>query len=114
MAKLNNGQLMRLFNLDSTKIVLEPCICVDYEWAAICQTAKGKFIGAVTRKGKMLAVAEMTHQQYSDAWDEATEYNPGNGTRECIIAKHVREAAGYIWVEDCLDDVFGGFGWVKR
>lgn len=92
--KLNNRQLMRTFNLESTKVVLEPYITVDYEWAAICQTAKGKFIGAVTRMGKTLAVAEMSYQQYSDAWDEATKYNPGDGNREGVIAIHVMKAAG--------------------
>lgn len=91
--QLRNGQLQWIFNLKSTEIVLKPyVILVDEEWGAIGKTARGMYVGTVTKKGETLAIAEMTFKQYCDAWEDTDLYI--ESARAFIIARHVKDAAG--------------------
>ena len=91
---LNDEQLKRHFYLDSTEIVLQPYVQLDYHSVMICKTREGRYIGAMEKHGDLLMIVEMSYEQYKDACDEATEHNPGDSGRHVAIYNHIRKAAG--------------------
>lgn len=122
--KLNNGLLTRLYWLKSTHAVVSAGVALDYESTEICKTSGGIFIGVIVnnKTDDILAIAQMSYQQYSDCFDEASEYNHGDANRWHAIAGHVYKCSpDYVFVaektyddEDDYDGWYGKSGWLKR
>jgi predicted YcjX-like family ATPase len=120
--QLNNGLLTRLYWLKSTKAVVSAGVALDYESTEISKTTGGIYIGVIVnnKTDEILAIAQMSYQQYSDCFDDASEFNHGDAQRWHAIASHVYKCSpDYVFVaekstnDDEYDEWNGRSGWLK-
>ena len=115
--RLNKGQLTRLYWLKSTGVVVSAGTALQSDSTYICKTSGGIYIGAITNQYKeIIAIAQMTYQQYSDCFDEANNYQLGDANRWHTIAEHVYKCSpDYVFVaEHYSEGRYESGGWLQR
>jgi hypothetical protein len=85
--KLNNGQLVILHNLESTKIVMNVGIMVDCRNAYLCQTVGGIKIAIIIDHGNLEHIVQLNPSQFDNIYNEMAEYNCGDFGRFRVLAE---------------------------